>query len=297
MSAPANQLEVLDVGLQATVQDLGRPGFGFLGVPEAGAADAESLRLANRLVGNPESAAAIEILMGEFEAEFACNSVFAVAGAHCPLLLDNRPVAANSWAFAQAGQRLRIGRPTQGLRAYFAVGGGFDVHPVLGSRSTDTLSGIGPSPLRRGTVLAIGPRPPGPTGVPHTVVARTVSSASALEVVARLGPRHDLFPDDAIASLTAGPWHISQETDRIAARLLGPALLAAGDAQLPTEGLAVGSVQVPPSGQPIVHLANHPPTGGYPVIAVVDRAEVSRIAQSPPGTRIIFAFAPAMRFE
>ena len=297
MTTTRHEIEVLDVGLQATVQDLGRQGFGFLGVPEAGAADPVSLRLANRLVGNPETAAGIEILLGGFTVRFGIDRVIALAGAPCPAYLDERPIASNAWTFARAGQVLRTGRPAVGLRTYFAIAGGVDVSPVLGSRSTDTLSGMGPAALRRGSIVNVGTPLARRRVSADVVVPPTVSAANALDVVTRLGPRDDLFPVDAIALLAAGPWHISQETDRIAARLLGPPLSADGVGQLPTEGLAIGSIQVPPSGQPIVHLANHPPTGGYPVIAVVDRADVGRLAQAPPGTRIHFSLGSRPSFD
>lgn len=290
-------IEIVETGMQATVQDLGRPGFGYLGVPEAGAADQFSLRLANRLVGNSEGAAGIEVLFGGLTARFRAGRAFALTGATCSAFVDRRPVASNSWTYAREGQVLTIGRPTQGLRVYLAFAGGIDAPPVLGSRSTDTLSGVGPAPLRRGSILKLGKATANGFASADVIVSPTVSAANSLDVVLRLGPRDDLFPAEAIARLSAGPWHISQETDRIAARLLGPALMTTSSGQLPTEGLALGSIQVPPSGQPIVHLANHPPTGGYPVIAVVDRADVGRIAQAPPGTRLRFTTAARVSFD
>jgi biotin-dependent carboxylase-like uncharacterized protein len=279
-------IEILEVGLQATVQDLGRSGLGHLGVPEAGAADPFSLRLANRLVGNDENAAGIEALMGGLAFRLGADRQISLTGAPCLAYLDERPIGTNASSYARKGQILRLHRPMFGLRTYVAFDGGIDVTPVLGSRSTDTLSGLGPA--RGGTVLSLGvPESSGVTGA-DVVVCPTVAAATSIEVAARLGPRDDLFSSDAIRSLTSGPWQVSQETDRIAARLIGPPLPTTSTGQLPTEGLALGSIQVPPSGQPIVHLANHPPTGGYPVLAVVDSMDVSRIAQSPPGTNLRF---------
>jgi biotin-dependent carboxylase-like uncharacterized protein len=285
-------IEILAVGLQATLQDLGRPGFGFLGVPQAGAADAASLKLANRLVGNEDGAACVELLLGDLTVRFRTDRAFALAGALCAADLDGRPIPIHQWAYARAGQVLSIGRPVQGLRTYVAMAGGFEAPLSFGSRSTDTLSGIGPAPLRPGTVLTLGE----PGSTPHVghpaASAGTVGPWTRLDVTARLGPRDDLFTEEAIEALRAGPWRISQETDRIAARLLGPTLRTTGIGQLPTEGLAAGSIQVPPSGQPIVHLANHPPTGGYPVIAVVERSDLDRISQAQPGTELHLTFAP-----
>ena len=281
-------IEVLETGLQATVQDLGRPGLGHLGVPQAGAADPFSLRLANRLVGNDEGDAAIEVLLGGLVVRFVVACSFAVSGAPCPLSLDGRAIGVNSWAHARAGQTLRLRPPSHGLRSYLAVAGGIDVPRVLGSRSTDTLSGLGPSPLRSGVLLGRGAGAAGPGAAVDVVVSPTVSAARTIEVRLRLGPRDDMFGAEQVAQLWARTWRVSPETDRVAARLEGPALLVTGAGQLPTEGLALGSVQVPPSGQPIVHLANHPPTGGYPVVGVVDRVDVARIAQAIPGTRLRF---------
>ncbi len=292
-------IEVVRVGLQATIQDLGRPGFGFLGVPKAGAADPQSLRLANRLVGNSEGAAGIEILMGNTSICFASSHAFALTGAPCATSLDRRPMSMNCWAYASAGQTLTLGRPLHGLRTYLAVAGGIDTAPVMGSRSTDTLSGIGPSPLQPGSVLTLGAPRSISAGFAagDVVVSMTVSAGTSLTVTARLGPRDDLFTGEAISALLTGPWQVSHQTDRVAARLIGPALRTSQGGQLPTEGLALGSIQVPPSGQPIIHLANHPPTGGYPVIAVVDSADAGRIAQAPPGTQLRFTIAPRISFD
>lgn len=290
-------IEVLGVGLQATIQDLGRPGYGHLGVPEAGAADGHSLRLANRLVGNGESSACIEALLGGLTVRFETGHAFALTGATCTASLDELPIGMNAWTYARSGQVLTLSRPDQGLRTYLAIAGGIEVAPVLGSRSTDTLSGIGPPVLQPGTHLPIGRVhervPPGA----DVVVSPTVGRWHPLDVAFQLGPRDDLFPSLAIDALLAGPWQISPETDRVAARLLGPALLTSGAGQLPTEGLAAGSIQVPSSGQPIVHLANHPPTGGYPVIGVVARREIDRIAQAVPGTSLRFVLRPPARFD
>lgn len=289
-------IEILEAGLQSTLQDLGRPGYGNLGVPEAGAADAFSLRLANRLVGNDQSAACIETLLGGLAVRFRTDKPFAIAGAGCEARLDDRTVATDSWGYARAGQVLTLRHTGPGLRNYLAVAGGFDVPLVLGSRSTDTLSGIGPAALTPGTRLKCGKAGRrGFFGI-DVVVSPTVGHWMSLAVPVQLGPRDDLFAQASIDTLFATTWTISQETDRIAARLLGPDLSTAGIGQLPTEGLAAGSIQVPPSGQPIVHLANHPPTGGYPVIGVIDRSDVDRISQAAPGVGIRFTLKPAVIF-
>lgn len=277
-------IEIVRPGLQATVQDLGRPGLGHLGVPEAGAMDPASLRLANRIVGNDERAAGLELLLGGFAVRFTHDALFCLAGAHCPSRLDGRSVPQHAWVRAEAGQCLVGDYPVVGLRTYLAVRGGLEVPSVLGSRSTDTLSGLGPSPLRAGDQVPVGPDPAGPPRQSDVVVAPSVRAGGEVLARFRWGPRDDWFTPQTQALLPATRWRISHETDRVAARLLGGRLPAGDARQLPTEGLCLGSIQVPPSGQPIIHLANHPPTGGYPVIGVVDPTDLVRIAQSSPGT-------------
>ncbi|MGV9415241.1 5-oxoprolinase subunit C family protein [Nocardia sp. NPDC003693] len=280
-------LRVEKVGPLATVQDLGRPGWFDSGVGVAGAADRGSLRLANRLVGNPEGAAGIEVLLGGLELLAERHLTVAVTGAAAPATVDGCPVGAASVLRLEEGQRLRLGWATAGLRSYVAVRGGLAVDAVLGSRSRDTLSGLGPDPLRAGDALPIGAPP---REFPIVDVAPVAPPpAGRVTVRAIPGPRADWFADPA--ALFRGDWSIASETDRIGARLdrrTGPALERAQSGELPTEGMALGSVQVPPSGQPVVFLADHPITGGYPVIAVVLAADVDAVAQARPGQPLRF---------
>jgi biotin-dependent carboxylase-like uncharacterized protein len=278
-------IEIVRTGMQATIQDLGRSGYGHLGVPEAGALDPVSLQMANRLVGNDDCAAGIEFLMGGFAVRFVGQHAFCVSGAPVDLRLDARPLAAAAWQLGRPGQILEADRPKFGMRTYLAVAGGIEVPPQLGSRSTDTLSGLGPDPLRPGDVVDIGRA----LRAAPLVDAPSLSSASPNRLVSvsyRWGPREDRFTPAAIEALWSSSWQITHQTDRIGVRLQGPALPYQIRAELPTEGLALGSIQVPPSGQPIIHLANHPPTGGYPVIGVIAGADVARVAQCTPGTRL-----------
>lgn len=280
-------IDVVATGLQATVQDLGRPGFAHLGVPYAGAVDPVSLRLANRLVGNDEGAAAIEFLLGGLAVRFTTPAAFAIAGAPVPANLDGRPIPDHALCHAEPGQLLVTGRPLFGLRSYLAVSGGFAVEPLLGSRSTDTLSGLGPPPLRPGTVIATGEVGSIPDSFPAEV-PRPVSPDRFVTLSFTWGPREDWLEPAARTEFTTARWEVTTDSDRIGVRLSGPRLATIVDRQLPTEGLPLGAVQVPPSGAPIVHLANHPPTGGYPVIAVVCSADVPRLAQARPGTAVAF---------
>ena len=286
-----SELEVLETGPLSLIQDLGRPGYLSSGVGVSGAADRGSAKLANRLVGNDESRACIEVLMGGLALRAREVTIVAVTGAPATALLDGIPMGHASVIVMQPGQTLRLQYAQVGLRSYVGVRGGVAVPDVLGSRSTDTLSGIGPEALKPNDVLPVGTAP---TSFPNVDVAPVPPmDAGTLPVRIVGGPRDDWFtnPD----ALTAGVWAVSPDTDRIGARLNrhgdAPALVRTSEAELPTEGVALGSIQVPPSGQPVVFLADHPISGGYPVIGVVVDEDIDRIAQARPGQLIRFTTA------
>ncbi|GAA3160303.1 biotin-dependent carboxyltransferase family protein [Planomonospora alba] len=278
-------IEVVAPGPYATVQDLGRPGYGHLGVPRSGAADAPSLRLANRLVGNPEGAAGIELTFGGAVLRFLRGAWTALAGAPCPIALAGGSPGMHAPFWVPAGGELRVGTPAAGLRTYLAVRGGIDVPPVLGSRSADSLSGLGPAPLAPGRVLPVGP-----TGAlpPITVDAAPARGGAPGALRVLPGPRDDWFAPGALAALCAQPYEVSQDSNRVGVRLLGRPLERAREGELPSEGMVAGSLQVPPDGRPIIFLADHPPTGGYPVIAVLAAAGLAAAAQLRPGDRVRF---------
>jgi biotin-dependent carboxylase-like uncharacterized protein len=273
-------------GPLATTQDLGRRGLGHLGVPRSGPADAPSHHLANRLAGNAPSAATIEMLRGGLKVEFLHPTFFVICGAPVGARLDGTPVPFGSLVRADAGRMLSVGTPVFGLWSYLAIRGGADVQQQLGSRSSDVLSGIGPPPLSPGQRIAVGDLTAGPT--PAVDVLGGLAHRRTVELRVTDGPRHDWFTSSAHGRLLSAAWVLTPETNRIAARLTGPPLELRAARELPTEGLQIGSIQVPPSGQPIVHLANHPPTGGYPVIAVVVEADLPQLAQSLPGADVRF---------
>ncbi|MBE1537735.1 5-oxoprolinase subunit C family protein [Actinomadura algeriensis] len=284
-------LDVLATGPLATVQDLGRFGHAALGVGTSGAADPASLRLANRALGNPEGAAAIEVTLGGLRIR-GRGGVFAiVTGAPAPLVLDGRPAPPNTVLHVPDGAELRLGTPPAGLRSYLAVRGGVAVPPVLGSRSTDTLSGLGPPPLEPGAVLPVGPPPDAPPLLDVLPVAPP--PAGTVELRAVPGPRDDRLVPGALAALFGGTFEVTSETDRVGMRLAGPRLNHADRGELPSEGTVTGALQVPPSGNPVLFLADRPVTGGYPVIAVVATADVGRAAQARPGQRLRFRPIPA----
>ncbi|MFC7344771.1 biotin-dependent carboxyltransferase family protein [Saccharopolyspora griseoalba] len=279
-------LEVLAGGPLSTVQDLGRPGLAGIGVGASGAADPAAFGLANRLIGNDEGTAAVETTLGGLAVRATRELTVAVTGAPCPVTLDDRAVAANSVLRVPAGAELRLGVPERGLRSYLAVRGGIAVDPVLGSRSTDVLSGLGPDPLEAGQELPIGPAP---ERFPCLDQA-PVGDYPADEVVLRVqpGPRDDWFTAEALETLLGSAYEVTAESNRIGMRLDGPALERASTAELPSEGVVTGALQVPPAAKPTLFLADHPVTGGYPVIAVVARSDIPKAAQARPGQRVRF---------
>jgi biotin-dependent carboxylase-like uncharacterized protein len=284
MSAPC--LEVLATGPSATVQDLGRPGLGELGVGESGALDRPSLRLANRLVGNPEGHAGVEVTCGGLRVRFTRPALVAVTGAPCPLTLRGRAEAMDSSIHVHAGDELVLGPPTAGMRSYLAVRGGVDVPPVLGARATDTLAGLGPPPLAPGSVLASGSRT-----LPYPGIGFAPRPGHPARPVLRVlpGPRDDWFVDGALGTLTGpGGYEVTARSDCVGIRLAGPALAHRQRRELPPEPTVTGALQVPPSGRPILFLADHPVTGGYPVIGVVHPDDVPLAAQARPGQRLRF---------
>ena len=277
-------LEVVAVGALALVEDLGRPGHGASGVGRSGAADRAALRLANRLVANPEGAAGVEVVLGGLAVRATAPLTVALSGAPAPADVDGTPVGHHALVELRAGQVLRLGVPSTGLRTYLAVRGGLDVAPVLGSRSTDTLSGLGPPKLEAGAELPVGPEPDALPVIDLAPLPALPDGPVTLRAVP--GPRADYLAD--AGRLTGTDWVASSRSDRIGMRLEGEMLRRRNDRELPSEGMVRGAVQVPPGGQPVVFLADHPVTGGYPVVATVCDADVDRAAQVRPGQGVRF---------
>lgn len=294
-------LRILSPGLQSLIQDLGRQGHAALGVSAAGALDRASLRRANRLVGNSSSAAAVEIVAGGLRVEAVGDQVLAVTGAPAPLTVEPPSDAGESgWkrtvpaatAFALLdGEVLSMGAPASGFRSYLAIRGGADVAAVLGSRSTDTMSGIGPAPLAAGQLLPAGRvTDSGVVGSPELQPEFPGAGVTELEIVP--GPRDDWFDDAALASLCSQSWQVTPQSNRVGMRLKGEPLRRSRDGELPSEGTVAGAIQIPPEGLPVLFLADHPITGGYPVIGVVTDEHLDRAAQVPIGGSIRFRIAP-----
>ena len=269
------RVEVISPGPLTTLQDLGRPGYAHIGVPRSGAADRPALVLANRLVGNDDGAVALETTLGGPWLRFDGPAVVALAGAPVRGLAMNEPIE------LAAGAELRVGTANRGLRTYIAFAGGIRAPLTLGSAATDTLTGLGPPPLRAGDVIELGR---GASRSKPPAVVNPPARETVLRVL--LGPRADWFTAQALAWLTGEEFTVSHQANRIGLALDGPRLERARAGELRSEGLVPGAIQVPPDGRPILLLADHPTTGGYPVIAVVHSEDIALAAQLRPGARL-----------
>jgi biotin-dependent carboxylase-like uncharacterized protein len=292
VSARVRKVRVSRPGALTTVQDAGRPGLAHLGVPRSGAVDRFAHRLANRLVGNDQDTAAFETTVNGVGLTFESDAVVAVTGALASVTLAGRAADWNAPTYVKAGQTLDVGRAQRGIRSYVAIAGGLRVPPTLGSASTDLLSGLGPAPLAAGDMLVIGP--------PHRPVVPVDMTPYPLhhlpgehaELALYLGPRQDWLSPAALAAISTSRWSVTPHCNRIALRLNGPPLERSRHDELPSEGLVNGAVQALPNGQLVIFLADHPTTGGYPVVAVVDPASLDTCGQLRPGTAITFRVLP-----
>jgi biotin-dependent carboxylase-like uncharacterized protein len=274
---------VEETGPLALIEDLGRSGFAHLGVSPSGAADRSASALANRLVGNAEGAAVVEVTLGGLVITTSKLHWVSVTGAPTQLWIDNQPTSSHTALSVRSGERLRIDPPKEGVRNYLAVRGGLFAPETLGSRSTDVLSGLGPPLLRPGTTIDVGH----PSRVlPGIDIAPPYRPSKQLEVLP--GPRRDWFTDQAWDRLLSARWTTSIDADRVGVRLEGPQLTRRIADELPSEGLIRGAIQIPPAGQPLIFLADHPVTGGYPVIGVLTDRSADQAAQLRPGDGVSF---------
>ena len=294
-------LRVRATGLLTLFQDGGRHGQAGQGVSASGAMDQAAFKTANRLVGNTSHGPVLETVGGGLALQSVGSNVVAVTGADAPLQITTRdgrrwPVPRYAAVALTDGDTLSIGQPTAGARSYVAVRGGYDVTPVLGSASTDTLAHVGPPALHNGQLLPVRPSL-------HAVVADAALPPEGLpcagaEVVldVELGPRTDWFTPDAVALFASQRWQVTPQSNRVGLRLAGDQpLTRAITSELPSEGTPLGAIQVPPSGQPVLFLADHPLTGGYPVMACVAPHHLDLAGQIPVGAWI--RFNPVRSFE
>ncbi len=296
-----NALIVRATGLLTVFQDTGRHGQAGQGVSASGAMDQVALKTANRLVGNASHVAALETVGGGLQLKSRGDNVVAVTGADAPITITTaqgqRWSAARYTPIALAdGDQISIGQPTAGARCYVAARGGFKVTPVLGSCATDTLAHVGPPALKSGDVLAVQP------GIHHIVSDTelppddlpTLNEDVVLDI--EFGPRTDWFTPESIELLCTQRWQVTPQSNRVGLRIAGDVPLARTiTAELPSEGTPLGALQVPANGQPVLFLADHPLTGGYPVIACIAPHHLDRAGQIPVGAWL--RFNPIRRFE
>ena len=277
-------------GLFTTVQDLGREGFGAMGVSPSGAADAISLRVGNRLVENPETAAGLEMTLVGGTFEFPEGAVLALAGSDFGATLDGVPVALWTSVKAQPGQLLRVGPTRGGARCYLCVQGAILVQPLMGSASTHVLSGIGGwqgRALRKGDRLPVGPAG---GSFRQRTVAKTALQRLAPRKVLRVtpGPQSDWFPESSNRLLCETTYRVAEESNRVGIRLEGTPIVRSSEEEMITEGVPLGAIQVPPGGCPIIVFVEQQTTGGYPKIANVVSADVHSLGQLRPRDEIRF---------
>lgn len=282
-------LRLLTAGPGITVQDGGRHGFLRYGVTAAGPMDPFAHALANRALGNPADAAAIEISLGgiELAAEGAPVTI-ALAGGDFQAMLDGQMLPPAVVARLEPGASLKVRAGPAGVWSYLAVAGGLDLPPVLGSRATHTRTGMGGLDgrmLQAGDILPVG-MAAGEIATGRIVAPLLERPAESVRVL--LGPQDDYFAQDQIAAFLAGPWTVSARGDRMACFLEGPRLSHQLGFNIPSDGVAMGAIQVPGEGLPIVLMADRQSTGGYPKIATVIGADLGRLAQARPGTRLGF---------
>ena len=282
------RLDVLTAGLETTVQDLGRWGWQRYGVSPAGPMDESSHRRANALVGNDPRLATLEIALVGPTIRFVHRAICAVAGARFHLTVDGRPVAGDTTFPVSAGEVLRFGERVRGARAYLAVQGGVEVPLVLGSRATHVPSGLGGlgRALRAGDVLFTGEACP--SRVPASEGRERPLPDGGAEVRAIPGPDVNRFGASAIAVFGRETFRLASESNRMGYRLIGPDVAASEAGEIVSDATPAGTVQVPPSGQPILLMVDRPTCGGYPRLATVISADLPLAGQLAPGDWIAF---------
>lgn len=314
-------VRVIDGGVLTTVQDKGRYGYQASGIQVSGVMDREAAFLANALVGNDglaEDAAVLETACLGPELEFEADALAAVTGGMPDVCLDGRYVQPYAAICVRAGQRLKVSVPKAGMRTYIAVSGGFAVDKVLGSRSTNLKLGLGGFMGRR---LAAGDLLP--VGKCSAYAARAIAGGAGLRVLPEkyvdgilhrgmiidadgrkirqvrvvLGPQEDYFSRRSIGVFAGAVYTVSNQSDRMGCRLHGMAVEKAGQEDMITDGIVFGSVQIPPDGQPIVMLADHQTTGGYPKLATVAAVDLPLMAQAVPGDRLRFRIIPVQEAQ
>jgi len=288
MEKESNFVTVVRPGTLTTFQDAGRPGLAHLGVPRSGALDLKSYHLANRLVGNEAGTAVLETTFDGVSLAFSSGAMIAVTGALANVTVNDQAVGWSMPVYVPKGGCLNVGAAAVGLRSYVAVAGGFQVTPVLKSRSRDLLSGLGPPPLVANQLIAIGPNS---RSAPAVDFAPYVPLGDSLTLRVHPGPRRDWLTDAGEHDLFSQNYHVLSESNRIALRLKGNPIDRRYHEELASEAVVWGAIEFLPTGDVVVFLADHPTTGGYPVIGVVDETSASLCAQLRSGDEVNLARA------
>jgi antagonist of KipI len=283
-------IQVQSPGLLTTVQDLGREGFGPLGVSPSGAADPISLRIGNRLVANPEGAAALEMTLLGGAFLFPQGATIALTGSDFGATLDGAPLDLWKSREVTPGQTLRLGSTQSGARSYISVHGGIAVKPFLGSASTHLLSGLGGyegRALRKGDVLQINGEV---TSFRKKTIAPQALEQLAPRKVLRVtpGPQSEWFPETSLPALCENTYRVAEESNRMGLRLEGRPIARESNSEMITEGVSLGAVQITASGLPIILFVEQQTTGGYPKIANVISADLHSLGQLRPRDEIRF---------
>ena len=282
-------IRILDAGPQTTVQDLGRTGQMRYGIPPSGPVDRFALVLANRLVGNADTAAALECTLIGPRFEITDAGAIAVTGADMPVTVNGRSAAGWSTIAVKAGDVVKLGPARTGVRSYVGVAGGLDVPLVLGSRSTylrGRVGGVEGRALRKGDELRVFPS--GPVE-PRRVEPRAIPDYTGEPTVrAVLGPQADRFTAEGLEALFGGRYEVLPQSDRMGSRLRGPRIAHARGHDIVSDGIALGSIQVPGDGQPIVLLVDRQSTGGYTKAATICSFDIWRVGQARPGQSLRF---------
>lgn len=309
--------DILSPGALSTVQDIGRRGYLSRGFQESGACDKYSMRLANLLAGNwnePEEAAVVEFTLNGAKIRFSSEEIIALTGADMSPLRNGKPIPMYSPVLIEAGDILTLEWAATGLRTYMAVYGGIGVPVVLGSRSTNLtcrLGGFKGRPLRTGDVLTSGKSPEQIRGLKDRIRGREGQCSIGVNepwlrrpgtpfryygeeglvlLRAVAGPQDEAFTNGGLKTFIRTPYRLSRDCDRMGCRLEGPAIELKKNADIISDGIVEGSVQVSASGLPMVMMADHQTTGGYAKIATVISADIPSLAQLRPGEQVAFRY-------
>ena len=282
-------IRVLEPGALTTVQDLGRPGHLRYGIPPSGPIDHVAFVVANRLVGNEDGAAGLEctVLGPRFEVRTPC--AIAVTGAAMPLTVNGAEAPAWTTLIVKTGDVVKLGAARAGVRAYVAFSGGVEVPSVLGSRATyvrGRLGGLDGRALRKDDRLALFPAALPPVRRARAGVIPPLDDEPEIRVV--LGPQADRFTDDGLRTFLGSAYEVLPQSDRMGARLAGPRIAHTAGHDILSDGIALGSIQVPGDGQPIALLVDRQSTGGYTKVATVCSFDIGRLGQIKPGHRLRF---------